>query len=89
LEGKALVADLHDEKTNRKLLSKGVELTRDIIEKLRARDLKRLRLKDKDARVNEQIDEIGRTRQAVRTVPLTSPATGVCDGYATPFHVNG
>ncbi|HEU0139928.1 MAG TPA: DNA-directed RNA polymerase subunit beta [Bryobacteraceae bacterium] len=58
LEGKQLQADLHDEKTNRKLLSKGVDLTRDIVEKLRARDLKRIRLKDKDPRLNEQIDEI-------------------------------
>ena len=33
-------------------------LSRDLIEKLRARDLKRMKLKDKDPRVNEQIDEI-------------------------------
>jgi DNA-directed RNA polymerase subunit beta len=58
LEGKELLQDLHDEKTNKKLLSKGIDLTRDLIEKLRARDLKRMRLKDKDPRVNEQIDEI-------------------------------
>ncbi len=58
LEGKELLADLHDEKTNKKLLSKGTDLTRDLIEKLRARDLKRMRLQDKDPRVNEQIDEI-------------------------------
>ncbi len=58
LDGKELLADLHDEKTNKKLLSKGTNLSRDLIEKLRARDLKRMRLKDKDPRVNEQIDEI-------------------------------
>jgi len=58
LAGKEILADLHDEKTNKKLLAKGTELTADMIEKLRARDLKRLRLKDKDPRVNEQIDEI-------------------------------
>ncbi|MDX1978648.1 MAG: DNA-directed RNA polymerase subunit beta [Bryobacteraceae bacterium] len=58
LEGKEVLADLHDEKTNKKLLSKGGFMTRDIIEKMRARDLKRLRLKDKDIRLNEQIDEI-------------------------------
>ncbi len=58
LEGKQLLADLHDEKTNKKLLSKGVDLTRDVIEKLRARDLKRMRLSSKDVRLNEQIDEI-------------------------------
>jgi DNA-directed RNA polymerase subunit beta len=58
LEGKQLVADLHDEKTNKKLLSKGADLTRDLIEKLRSRDLKRMRLKERDPRLNEQIDEI-------------------------------
>jgi DNA-directed RNA polymerase subunit beta len=58
LEGKQLQADLHDEKTNKKLLSKGTDLTRDLIEKIRARDLKRMKLKDKDPRLNEQIDEI-------------------------------
>ncbi len=58
LDGKQLLADLHDEKTNKRLLSKGLDLTRDVIEKLRARDLKRMKLKDKDPRLNEQIDEI-------------------------------
>src|SRR6201982_3914145 len=33
-------------------------MSRDLIEKLRARDLKRMRLKDKDPRLNEQVDEI-------------------------------
>jgi len=58
LENREILADLHDEKTNKKLLAKGVNLTRDMIEKLRARDLKRMRFKDKDPRLNEQIDEI-------------------------------
>src|ERR1700723_1003461 len=58
LAGKEILADLHDEKTNKKLLSKGADLTADMIEKLRARDLKRMKLKDKDPRVNEQVDEI-------------------------------
>src|SRR5437660_706223 len=58
LSGKELLADLHDEKTNKKLLSKDAPLTRDILEKLRARDLKRMRLNTKDVRLNEQIDEI-------------------------------
>jgi DNA-directed RNA polymerase subunit beta len=58
LEGKQLQADLHDEKTNKKLLSKGTDLTRDLIEKLRARDLKRMKLANKDPRLNEQVDEI-------------------------------
>jgi DNA-directed RNA polymerase subunit beta len=55
---KQLLADLHDEKTNKKLLSKGAELSRDLIEKLRARDLKRMKLDKRDVRLNEQIDEI-------------------------------
>ncbi|MGB7763365.1 MAG: DNA-directed RNA polymerase subunit beta [Bryobacteraceae bacterium] len=58
LEGKKLLADLHDEKTNKRLLSKDTELTRDIIEKIKSRDLKRIRLANKDPRLNEQIDEI-------------------------------
>ena len=58
LNGKKLLADLHDEKTNKRLLSKDTELTRDLIEKMKSRDLKRMRLKDKDPRLNEQIDEI-------------------------------
>ncbi len=58
LGGKEVQADLHDEKTNKKLLSKGTDLTRELIEKLRARDLKRVKLQNKDVRLNEQIDEI-------------------------------
>jgi len=58
LDGKKLLADLHDEKTNKRLLSKDTELTRDIIEKMKSRDLKRMRLANKDPRLNEQIDEI-------------------------------
>jgi DNA-directed RNA polymerase subunit beta len=58
LQGKEVLADLHDEKTNKKLLSKDTPLTRDVLEKLRARDLKRLRLSSKDPRIGEQIDEI-------------------------------
>ncbi len=58
LGGKEVQADLHDEKTNKKLLSKGALLTRDMIEKMRARDLKRMRVANKDVRMNEDIDEI-------------------------------
>jgi DNA-directed RNA polymerase subunit beta len=58
LEGKKLLADLHDEKTNKRLLSKDTELSRDIIEKMKSRDLKRMRFPSKDPRLNEQIDEI-------------------------------
>ncbi|MGA2154266.1 MAG: DNA-directed RNA polymerase subunit beta [Bryobacteraceae bacterium] len=58
LEGKKLLADLHDEKTNKRLLSKDTELSREIIEKVKSRDLKRIRITNKDPRLNEQIDEI-------------------------------
>src|ERR1035441_946140 len=58
LEGKKLMADLHDEKTNKRLLSKDPDLTRDLIEKMKSRDLKRMRLTNKEPRLNEQIDEI-------------------------------
>ncbi|QOY90450.1 DNA-directed RNA polymerase subunit beta [Paludibaculum fermentans] len=58
LDGKELLADLHDEKTNKKLLSKGQPLTRDVIEKMKARDLKRMKLTNRDPRLNEAIDEI-------------------------------
>jgi DNA-directed RNA polymerase subunit beta len=58
LEGKEVLVDLHDEKTNRKLLAKGAILDRDTIEKMRSRDLKRMRLNHRDPRINEQIDEI-------------------------------
>jgi len=58
LDGKKLLADLHDEKTNKRLLSKDTDLTRDLIEKMKSRDLKRMRLNVRDPRLNEQIDEI-------------------------------
>jgi DNA-directed RNA polymerase subunit beta len=58
LDGKKLLADLHDEKTNKRLLSKDTDLTRDLIERMKSRDLKRMRLSNKDPRLNEQIDEI-------------------------------
>src|SRR6187402_3097342 len=55
---KEVLADLHDERTNKKLLSKGDNLDRDTIELISTRNLKRIRYNDKDPRVNEQIDEI-------------------------------
>jgi DNA-directed RNA polymerase subunit beta len=58
LDGKELQADLHDEKTNKKLLSKGQPLDRVTIEKMKARDLKRMKLSGRDPRLNEAIDEI-------------------------------
>ena len=58
LDGKELTADLHDEKTNKKLLAKSTPLTREILEKMKARDLKRMKLSSRDVRLNEAIDEI-------------------------------
>ncbi len=59
LEGKKVLVDLHDEKTNRKLLAKDAILDRAIRSRsMRSRDLKRMRLDHKDPRINEQIDEI-------------------------------
>ncbi|HXX00633.1 MAG TPA: DNA-directed RNA polymerase subunit beta [Candidatus Acidoferrales bacterium] len=58
LGGQKLQADLHDERTNKRLLTKGTELTRDILEKISTRNLKRLRLSDKDPLLIEKIDEI-------------------------------
>jgi DNA-directed RNA polymerase subunit beta len=58
LEGKEVLVDLHDEKTNKRLVAKGAILDRETIEKMRSRDLKRVRLNNRDPRVNEQIDEI-------------------------------
>ena len=58
LGGKEVLLDLHDERTNKKLLTKGDILDRDGIELISTRNLKRIRYADKDPRVNEQIDEI-------------------------------
>jgi DNA-directed RNA polymerase subunit beta len=58
LGGKILQADLHDEKTNKRLLTKGVELTRELIEKISTRNLKRLKLNEKDPLLIEKIEEI-------------------------------
>ena len=46
LGGKVVQTDLHDEKTNRKLVSEGETLGREHFDRMRARDLKRLRLLD-------------------------------------------
>src|SRR5271167_41028 len=55
---KEVLADLHDERTNKRLLTKGVVLDRDAIERISTRNLKRIKFADKDPRINEQIDEI-------------------------------
>jgi DNA-directed RNA polymerase subunit beta len=58
LGGKEVLADLHDERTNKRLLTKGGILDRETIERISTKNLKRIRYNDKDPRVNEQIDEI-------------------------------
>ncbi|HSA94279.1 MAG TPA: DNA-directed RNA polymerase subunit beta [Terriglobales bacterium] len=58
LGGKEVQADLHDERTNKRLLTKETILDRDTIERIATRNLKRIKFADKDPRVNEQIDEI-------------------------------
>ena len=58
LGGKEVLADLHDERTNKRLIVKEQIIDRDTIERISTRNLKRIRYADKDPRVNEQIDEI-------------------------------
>ena len=58
LEGKQMLADLHDEKTNKRLIAKETPLTGDVLEKLKGRDIKRMKLSSKDVRLNELVDEI-------------------------------
>jgi DNA-directed RNA polymerase subunit beta len=58
LGAKEVLADLHDERTNKRLLTKETILDRDTIERISTKNLKRIRYADKDPRVNEQIDEI-------------------------------
>jgi len=78
LENKVLLADLHDEKTNKRLLSKDTALNRELIEKMKSRDLKRMRFKEKDPRLNEQIDEIEEmtSRQIAVLEKITDEKTG-------------
>jgi DNA-directed RNA polymerase subunit beta len=57
--GKVVQADLHDERTNKRLLTKGTELGPEVLRHMKARDLKRVKIDSKrDARVIEQIEEI-------------------------------
>jgi DNA-directed RNA polymerase subunit beta len=58
LGSKVVLADLHDERTNKRLIVKDQVIDRDTIERISTRNLKRIRYADKDPRVNEQIDEI-------------------------------
>ncbi len=58
LDGQELITDLHDEKTNKRLLTKGTELTREVLARITTRNLKRMRLKEKDPLLTEKIDDI-------------------------------
>src|SRR2546427_717674 len=58
LEGEKLIADLHDEKTNKRLLTKGTDLTPDVLGRLSARNLKRIKIAKEDPTLLEKIDEI-------------------------------
>jgi DNA-directed RNA polymerase subunit beta len=58
LEGERLLADLHDEKTNRRLLTKGTELNAEVLARISTRNLKRIRVAKKDPTLLEKMDEI-------------------------------
>jgi len=58
LEGEELLADLHDEKTNKRLITKGTKLTRDVLARVTTRNLKRMKIAKKDPTLIEKIDEI-------------------------------
>ena len=60
LEGEVLLADLHDEKTNKRLFIKGAEINREVLSdpRMTLRNLKRLRIAKKDPTLFERIDEI-------------------------------
>jgi DNA-directed RNA polymerase subunit beta len=58
LEGERLLADLHDEKTNKRLLSKGAELDREALARISTRNLKRIKIAKKDPTLLEKMDEI-------------------------------
>ena len=58
LEGEILQVDLHDEKTNKRLLTKGTELNAEVLARISARNLKRTRIAKKDPTLVERIDEV-------------------------------
>ena len=58
LEGEELLADLHDEKTNKRLITKGTKLSREVLARVTTRNLKRMRIAKKDPTLIEKIDEI-------------------------------
>ena len=58
LEGEALLADLHDEKTNKRLLAKGTALDAEVLSRISTRNLKRIKIAKKDPTLMEKIDDI-------------------------------
>jgi DNA-directed RNA polymerase subunit beta len=58
LEGEVLVADLHDEKTNKRLLTKGTVLNSEVLARISVRNLKRMKIVKRDPTLVEKIDEI-------------------------------
>ncbi|MGH9436502.1 MAG: DNA-directed RNA polymerase subunit beta [Terriglobia bacterium] len=58
LEGETLLADLHDEKTNKRLLAKGAALDREAIARVSTRNLKRVKFAKKDPTLLERMDEV-------------------------------
>jgi DNA-directed RNA polymerase subunit beta len=58
LAGEVLLADLHDEKTNKRLLTKGTELTPEVLARISTRNLKRIKIGKKDPTLLEKMDEI-------------------------------
>jgi len=73
LDGKVVQTDLHDNRTNKKLLDKGDVLDRTFYSDLRARDLKRMRIKDKAPDMNSRIDDI--EEMTVRQVQVLEKLT--------------
>jgi DNA-directed RNA polymerase subunit beta len=71
--GQELQADLHDEKTNKRLLTKGTELNREVLAKISTRNLKRMRLKEKDPLLFEKIDDI--EEKTVRQIDVLKKIT--------------
>ena len=60
LEGEELLADLHDEKTNKRLHVKGTVIDREVLSdpRMTLRNLKRIRIGKKDPTLFERMDEI-------------------------------
>jgi DNA-directed RNA polymerase subunit beta len=58
LEGSILTADLVNERSGKRILTKKTTLTKEIIQRLSAKDLARVRIGQRDGQINEQILEI-------------------------------